>query len=105
MMTRVFIIPAAYRDAGNEMATAMGWGGDVFVQPLSADGSEPITHWGFPAIVSEELIQTWNNPPKKAAEIVAATYTDTREGDDTAAHWYDVLAEKGLTMFVAEDEN
>ena len=96
MTTRVFIIPAALRDAGNAMAEAMGWGGPVFVQPLSADGQEPITHWGFPAVVGPEFVALWADPPEDAADLVAAVDIDTREGDDTAAHWRAVLDELGL---------
>ena len=105
MTTRVFIIPAGLRDAGNGMAEAMGWGGPVFVQPLSADGSAPPTHWGFPAVVGEAFMALWDDPPTEAADLVAAIETDTREGDDTAGHWRDVLADRGLqTVVGAADE-
>lgn len=104
MTTRVFIIPAAYRDAGNAMAMQMGWGGDVFVQPLSADGQEPITHWGFPAVVGAAFLAIWDNPPPEAAQLVAAVYTDDRDGMDTAGHWYDVIAAQGLKMTPEEME-
>lgn len=103
MTTRVFIIPADLRDAGNAMAESMGWGGPVFVQPLSADGREPITHWGFPAVVGAEFMALWANPPPEAAALVAQIDTDTREGGDTAGHWWDVLAARGL-MVVAMPE-
>jgi hypothetical protein len=95
--TRVFIIPAALKEAGDAMSVAMGWGGPVFVQPLSADGQEPPTHWGFPAVVGAEFMALWDNPPPEAAALVAAIEVDTREGDDTAGHWWDALAAMGLT--------
>lgn len=97
MITRVFIIPADLKDAGNAMAIQMGWGDPVFVQPLSATGQEPITHWGFPAVVGNAFMETWDNPPEEAAGLVAAVYTSDREGMDTASHWYAVLADQGLT--------
>ena len=96
MTTRVFIIPAAYRNAGNAMAEALGWGGPVFVQPLSATGQEPITHWGFPAVVNSDFMAMWDNPPEEAAQLVAAVQIDTRDGDDTAGHWRDVITALGL---------
>lgn len=105
MTTRVFIIPADLRDAGNAMAEAMGWGGPVFVQPLSADGQEPITHWGFPAVVNEEFIDLWDAPPEEAAGLVAAVQIDTREGDDTAGHWWDVIDGLGLQVVAAQLDN
>lgn len=104
MTTRVFIVPAAYRDAGNAMARAMGWGEPVFVQPLSTDGQEPITHWGFPAVVGSDFMLVWDNPPIEAAQLVAAVYTDTREGDDTAGHWRDVIADRNLKSVMQSKE-
>ena len=104
MTTRVFIIPADLRDAGNAMAEALGWGGPVFVQPLSADGQEPITHWGFPAVVNGEFIAMWANPPPEAAHLVAAVQIDTREGDDTAGHWWDVIADRGMKSLMTIEE-
>lgn len=103
MTTRVFIIPAAYRDAGNAMAEAMGWGGPVFVQPLSADGKEPVTHWGFPSVVGPEFLALWADPPDEAAALVSAVDIDTRDGDDTAGHWRAVLADRGLAVVRQED--
>ena len=103
MTTRVFIIPADLKDAGNAMAMQMGWGQPVFVQPLSATGQEPITHWGFPAVVGAEFLSIWDNPPEEALGLVAAVYTDDRDGMDTAGHWYDVIAEQGYKV-VAQDE-
>lgn len=104
MTTRVFIIPAAYKDAGNAMAATMGWGEPVFVQPLSATGKAPITHWGFPAVVGADFLSIWDNPPPEAAQLVAAVYTDNRDGMDTAGHWRDVLVDQGYKT-VAQDED
>ena len=104
MTTRVFIIPADLKDAGNQMAMQMGWGVPVFVQPLSATGQEPITHWGFPAWISDKFPEIWDNPPEEAAGLVAAVYTDDRDGMDTAGHWYDVLADQGLKPVVMVED-
>ena len=104
MTTRVFIIPADLRDAGNAMAEALGWGGPVFVQPLSSDGLPPATHWGFPAVVNGEFIAMWDNPPPEAAQLVAAVQTDTRAGDDTAGHWRDVIEDLGMKSLMTIEE-
>ena len=103
MTTRVFVIPADLRDAGNTMAEAMGWGGPVFVQPLSADGQEPVTHWGFPAVVGAEFMALWDDPPEEAADLVAAVDIDDREGDDTARHWHERIDAMGLTPVPDDD--
>ena len=86
MTTRVFIIPAEHKDAGNAMAEAMGWGAPVYVQPLSASGQEPVTYWGFPAVVGTEFLELWDNPPPEATDLIAVTHTDTREGEGTTSH-------------------
>ena len=104
MTTRVFIIPAQHKDAANAYAEHRGWGGPVFVQPLSADGQEPITHWGFPAVVSDEFIAEWDNPPPEAAPLVATVITDTRDGMDTAGHWYNTLEQYNLKQMITESE-
>jgi len=103
MTTRVFIIPAELKDAGNAMAEAMGLGGPVFVQPLSADGQEPITHWGFPAHVNAEFVALWADPPEEAADLVAAVDIHDREGDDTAGHWHDRIDALGLQVVVNDE--
>ena len=104
MTTRVSIIPAHLRDECNAMADAMGWGGPVFVQPLSADGHEPITHWGFPAHVNAEFVALWADPPEDAVDLVAAVDIDDREGDDTAGHWWARLAAMGLQVVVNDED-
>lgn len=51
----VLIIPAALRDAGNQVAEAMGWGTGNYSVPLSPAGSEPATHYGLHAWASEQF--------------------------------------------------
>jgi len=98
MKTRVFIIPAEHKDAANGYAEYKGWGGPVFVQPLSPTDQDPPTHWGFPAVVGKAFLNEWDNPEPEAAPLVSLTYVDTREGDDTAGHWQNVLAALGLKI-------
>ena len=103
MTTRVFVIPAELREAGNAVATALGWGGPVFVQPLSSDGQEPITHWGFPAHVNAEFMALWSDPPEEAADLVAAVDIDDRAGDDTTGHWRERIDALGLQVVVSDE--
>lgn len=45
----VMIVPASLRDIGNRLSCALGHDtlpGNTFSIPLSADGSEPATHYG-----------------------------------------------------------
>ena len=103
MKTRVFLIPAALKDAGDAMAAQMGWGFPVFVQPLSVGGGEPPVYWGFPAYwdtdeKSDAFAALWANPPAEAADLVAQILVDVQDGDDTQGHFDSFVATMGLTV-------
>lgn len=46
-MNIVLVVPDSLRDKANALGEAMGWGPNNYSIPLSADGSEPITHWSL----------------------------------------------------------
>ena len=46
-MNVVLVIPATLLDKANGLGEAMGWGPNNYSIPLSADGSEPATHWSL----------------------------------------------------------
>lgn len=46
-MNIVLMIPAALVDKANALGEAMGWGPNSYSIALSADGSEPATHWSL----------------------------------------------------------
>lgn len=47
MHSVVLIVPAALLTQANALAEAMGFGPNNYTVPLSADGSEPATHYGL----------------------------------------------------------
>lgn len=47
MTNLALIIPAALRDDANQLGELMGWGPNSYSVALSADGSEPATHYGL----------------------------------------------------------
>lgn len=49
MSVCVLIIPDAVKDRANELGGLMGWGSENYRVPLSADGTEPATHWATAA--------------------------------------------------------
>jgi hypothetical protein len=55
MKSCVLIVPLAYHAAANQLAELMGWGPNSYSVPLSADGSEPATHYGLHAWVTPEF--------------------------------------------------
>lgn len=96
LTSAVFILPDAYRDAGNALGENMGWGSNSYSVPLSPDGTEPATHWGARADVSPGFFDLLASPPPEAAPILAELILDTRESGEPYAHWTDVIGGLGL---------
>lgn len=98
-MTRaVLIVPDAYRDAGNAFAEGQGWGPNCLAVALSSDGSEPATHWGCEASVSQSFIEMVENPSPENEPLVAVliySFSDTLAPYD---HWVETLAANGLAV-------
>ena len=46
-MNIVLLVPDSLREKANALGEAMGWGPNNYSIALSADGSEPATHWGL----------------------------------------------------------
>ena len=68
----IAILMLAQVATGNAVGEAMGWGPASYSVPLSADGSEPATHYGLHAWVTEDfqtLIETGAYPPQLAEHM------------------------------------
>lgn len=57
----VIVVPAAAKQAAEQAARAINstgpdYQGDAFTAPLSADGSEPVTHWGLYTSATDEMV-------------------------------------------------
>lgn len=119
MMSVVLILPDEHASTGNQVAVALGHDiapGQTYSVPLSADGSEPYTHYGARAqaspgfVVMLDIATTGNVPPgtdqalADAAlamrtaypDTVAALIYDVRNTEEVSDHWSDVLAANGL---------
>ena len=105
----VLILPAAYRQAGNNLSASMGW------QPVDADpgtysiplckATTPtvVTHWGCRADVLQSLVDMVENPTPETQPLVDVLIYDWRVTGDPHGHFVDVIAWHGL-MFVPEPE-
>ena len=105
----VLILPAAYRQAGNNLSASMGW------QPVGADPgtysiplcalADPtiVTHWGCRADVLQSFIDMVENPAPEVQFLVSVLIYDWRVTGDPHGHFVDVIAGHGLT-FVPEPE-
>lgn len=114
MLSCVLLLPLDLRDEGNRMGAAMGWGPENFSVPLSADGSEPATHWGlhawaadsFPAMLASETIPE----ELSTAGFTQAEWDAIRAGmiqsfwADYVDHFNSVITENGLSVVQKETE-
>jgi hypothetical protein len=113
MLSCVLILPLDQVATGNAVGEAMGWGPDNYSVPLSADGSEPATHYGLHAWAADSfqgLIESGVYPPELAQagvtqaayEAMMAVLIYSFQGD-TTGHFDAVIADNGL-MVVTEPE-
>ncbi len=111
-MNIVLIVPTSLVDKANALGAAMGWGPESYSVPLSADGSEPATHWGlnlanpgdsFLAMLAgagqgqmPEVLLGAGYPPEDFAAVVGSLVVDM------AAPFADAIAANGLSVVVPE---
>ena len=112
MLSCVLILPDAQTPTGNAVGEAMGWGPASYSVPLSADGSEPATHYGLHAWVTEEfqaLIETGAYPPQvEAAGITQADYDAMMAAlissfwPDYVDHFATICSDNGLVVVTGD---
>lgn len=123
----VCIVPDEHKPQIEAAGAALGHSGAEYGVPLSADGSEPATHWGFNANGStatrtlaiagslpdrdptdeeqalvDDALSIWTE-----AEITAlrSLYTaSVRPDAERKGHFWDVIAEMGLTRLLGPEE-
>lgn len=113
MLSCVLILPLDQIATGNAVGEAMGRGPDNYSVPLSADGSEPATHYGLHAWTSDDfqtLIESGVYPPELAdAGITKADYDAMMAvliysfWPDYTDHFATIIAENGFAIVVPED--
>jgi hypothetical protein len=118
----VMLIPADLQDTGNKLACALGYDflpGNTFSVPLSADGSEPVTHYGCRTAGKQEFVDmltaagqgelpdvAWADfglAVEDVAPVLAALAMDVRASDQMSGHFEAVIAANGLAR-VQPDE-
>lgn len=96
MTSAVLILPAAYRDAGNNFGVAQGWGEDNFSVPLSATGLEPATHYGCRADVTDGFLAMMADPPAEAVPLLAVMVSSFADNVQPYDHWVTTLEANNL---------
>jgi hypothetical protein len=111
----VCIVPADKLELGNRLAEGLGHGPDNYTVPLSADGSEPATHYGCRAAVNEVFVamvetasagalpEIENMTPAEVAEAFGAMQINIEPANDPYQHFVAFTQSLGLT-FVGTDE-
>jgi hypothetical protein len=111
----VMIIPAALQDKANKLACALGHDvlpGNTFSVPLSADGSEPATHYGCRTAAQQNFVDLltaagqgslpdvpWADFELTEADIPAvlsALIIDVKPASEAQGHFEAVIEARGL---------
>jgi hypothetical protein len=113
MLSTVLILPANQVATGNAVAEAMGWGPSNYSITLSADGREPVTHYGLHTWATEgfrDMIETGYYPPElEQAGIDEKTFTAMTAvlvssfWPDYTDHFATVIKESGLQQIEVAD--
>lgn len=88
----VLLIPAAHKDAINELAESLGWGPDnLSIELQGADGTWYGCHTWAAAGFLEQIANTEDSPALSALVVSAV------QGGDPLANWNATLSEHNLT--------
>jgi hypothetical protein len=114
MKSCVLILPDDQVATGNAVAEAMGWGPENYSVPLSADGSEPATHYGLHAWVGEafqQMVETNYYPPELEQAGISQAEYDAMTAvlissfwDDYVDHFATICAENNLKTVTEQPE-
>ena len=108
----VLLIPAASQTAANQVAAGIGHGPNNFSVPISADGSEPATHYGCRAQTQQSFIdmltaagqgtlpEIEGMTPQEVGAVLMQLQADVSTSEDGYTHFERVIGEKGLMRVV-----
>jgi hypothetical protein len=111
----VCVVPVASVELGNRLAEGLGHGPNNYTVPLSANGSEPATHYGCRAAVNEvfvamvqsasqgELPAIDGMTPQEVAEAFGDMSIDIQPANDPYSHFVQYTGSLGLTFVVGDD--
>lgn len=113
----VMIVPAHLQEVANWLSCALGHDvlpGNTFSVPLSADGSEPATHFGCRTAAKQEFVGILTSAGQgdlpeiewadfgltieDIATVLAGLIVDVRSASEVAGHFDEVLVANGLAL-------
>jgi hypothetical protein len=109
------LVPASVRDGANRLADGLGHGPNNFSVALSADGSEPPTHYGCRAQAQQsfielltaagggQLLEIEGMTPLEVGTVLMQLKADVSTTEDGYSHFNRVLQANGLQRVVFEE--
>ena len=117
------IVPTDLRETANRLACALGHDvmpGNTFSAPLSADGSEPATHYGCRTVAKQEFVDllvaagegtlpddiAWGDfglTVEDIPPVLASLIADVRSAGQADGHFGDVLAANNLAAVISAE--
>ena len=97
----VLILPAAYREAGNDLSAEMGWqpvGADPGTYSIPLMSGDTLTHWGCRADVTQTFMDMIANPTPETQPLIDVLIWDFRVTGDPHTHFLDVITANGLVV-------
>lgn len=117
----VMIVPAAFQDTANRLSCALGHDvlpGNTFSVPLSADASEPATHYGCRTAAKQEFVDILTGASQgdlpdsgtdygltveDIASVLAVLIVDVRPAEQASGHFDEVAEDNSLRRIVPEE--
>lgn len=100
----VMIAPAEVVSDANALCLDLGWGSDNFLIPLSADGAEPVTHFGLRASESPDFAAALSAALEADVSLSGLLDVDIREDTERAMHFEKFTGDVGLQRVAAPME-
>ncbi len=97
----VIITPADAVSDANALCLALGWGSENFLIALSADGTDPATHFGLRASESPGFATALSAALEDAPSLSGSLIVDIRTDTERTLHFEKVAGEAGLQRVAA----
>ena len=100
----VMIASVEVVSAANALCLDLGWGSDNFLTPLSADGAEPVTHFGLRAIESPDFAAALSAALEADLSLSGSLDVDIRKDTERPTHFEKFTGDVGLQRVAAPME-
>jgi len=95
-LSLVMIVEVGSVEQANALCLTSGWSEDNFTAHLSANGDDPVTHYGLRATAGEDFVENIQRALDADPALASTLIVDLREDAARWVHFDDVLAQAGL---------